>query len=140
MSENEYSGRHDTVLRWKKENKLGRFDPNLASSTSEKEQESQQIVKSHNIKVGLRCRVKGGIGERRGVIKHVGPVPEINASAPNLVWVGIEFDEPLGKNDGSIKGRQYFSARPTHGSFIKPELVEVGDFTEQNYDLDDEEL
>jgi len=35
-------------------------------------------------------------------------------------WAGIEFmDEPLGKNDGSIKGQRYFHTKPSHGSFVK---------------------
>jgi len=35
-------------------------------------------------------------------------------------WLGIEFlDEPLGKNDGTVKGCQYFKTKPKHGSFVK---------------------
>lgn len=39
------------------------------------------------------------------------------------VWVGIELDEPLGKNDGSVKGKSYFTCKPSHGIFLRPGAV-----------------
>jgi len=40
---------------------------------------------------------------------------------PNDVeWLGIEFlDEPHGKNNGSVKGVEYFKCKNNHGSFVK---------------------
>jgi len=40
---------------------------------------------------------------------------------PNDVeWLGIEFlDEPHGKNNGSVKGVEYFKCKKNHGSFVK---------------------
>lgn len=43
-------------------------------------------------------------------------------------WVGVAFDEPLGKGDGSAKGVSYFSCTPGHGSFVRPDKVTAGDF------------
>ena len=68
-----------------------------------------------------------------------------NADARSGPWVGIELDEPTGKNDGSISsssgssskesgkhGQQqsarYFTCKPKHGVFVRPERVEIGDF------------
>lgn len=38
-------------------------------------------------------------------------------------WVGIELDEPKGKNDGSVFGVRYFSCRANHGIFSRPQTV-----------------
>ncbi|XP_077248727.1 tubulin folding cofactor B isoform X2 [Tasmannia lanceolata] len=47
-----------------------------------------------NIKVGDRCEIEPG--GRRGVVKFVGRAETV---APGF-WVGIQYDEPLGKHDG----------------------------------------
>lgn len=51
-------------------------------------------------------------------------------------FVGIQLDEPMGTNNGSIKGYAYFNCPMKYGIFVRPSEVEVGDFPE--VDLDDE--
>lgn len=72
--------------------------------------------------VGDRCEVQPG--GRRGQISYLGEVPEI---APGH-WVGVTFDEPVGKSDGSVKGTRYFACAAKYGGFIRPANVAVGDF------------
>lgn len=38
-------------------------------------------------------------------------------------WIGVEFTEPLGKNDGSVQGQRYFSCQPNHGMFLRRSAV-----------------
>jgi len=50
------------------------------------------------------------------------------AGLPRGFWVGIEYDEPVGKNDGSVKGTRYFDCLAGYGGFVRPSLVTQGDY------------
>ncbi|OBA19547.1 hypothetical protein METBIDRAFT_79558 [Metschnikowia bicuspidata var. bicuspidata NRRL YB-4993] len=126
LSEEEYARRKDSVLQWKKDQQLGRYDPLF--------EQAQQAVH-----LGDRCRVINIEGERRGEVKFVGKISVLDdGKSP---WIGIEFDEPAGKNDGLIGDQRFFQAKPGHGSFVRPNKVEVGDFPELDpFESDEEEL
>lgn len=67
-------------------------------------------------------------------------MPELDGPGP---WVGIELDEPTGKNDGSLSGTRYFDAKPNTGVFVREKRVEVGRFgvlLEEDLGSDMEEL
>ncbi|CAK9003620.1 unnamed protein product [Durusdinium trenchii] len=38
-------------------------------------------------------------------------------------WIGIELDEAVGKNDGSVQGSRYFSCPAQHGLFCRPNIT-----------------
>lgn len=80
----------DTVLAFKQRNKVGRF---AEANTS-----SQPELPAVNIPLGSRCEVESteaGLS-KRGTVRYVG---ETKFSKGH--WVGVEYDEPFGKNDGS---------------------------------------
>lgn len=88
------------------------------------------------IAVGNRCQVMPG--KRRGVVMTVGEVEGLKAGH----WVGIKFDEPVGTNDGTVKGVKIFECEDGFGSFVRGKNVTVGDFPERDImddDSDDEE-
>lgn len=126
MSSSDYENRSDSVLAWKKANKLGRFDPNAPSIEQQKVDASYREVSDRGIKQGARCRLLPESDHRRGTVQFVGDVPEIPSGIG--AWVGVVLDEPTGKNDGSIKSTRYFECQPNFGVFVRPERLEVGDY------------
>lgn len=127
MPADEYERKSDSVLAWKKAEKLGRFNPDAPNLEKAKIDSFDLEIKSRGIEVGKRCRV-GGDDSRRGEIKYVGEVKEIPGSIG--AWIGVHLDEPVGKNDGSIGGTRYWGTESAlkHGVFVRPERVEAGDW------------
>ncbi|KAL4796186.1 CAP Gly-rich domain-containing protein [Aspergillus venezuelensis] len=138
-----YENLPNSVLAWKKNQKLGRFDPNALSpvdAMAEQARKDAEEVQNRGIAVEERAIILPSSPPhiRRGTIRFVGPVPAIpisgvdletlDASTPLPIWVGIELDEPTGKNDGSVNGKCYFTCPNKTGVFVKPEKVEVGVF------------
>ncbi|EME85884.1 uncharacterized protein MYCFIDRAFT_210352 [Pseudocercospora fijiensis CIRAD86] len=137
MSTSDYEQRTDSVLAWKKTNKLGRFDPDAPGIEQQKVDASFREVEQRNIKQGARCRLLPDSDHRRGTVQYVGHVPEIPGGIG--AWVGVTLDEPTGKNDGSVKGKRYFECQPNFGVFVRPERIEVGDFQVLDELADEEE-
>ncbi|KAF9512676.1 hypothetical protein BS47DRAFT_1393978 [Hydnum rufescens UP504] len=99
ISKDEYERRPGTVKAFKERNKLGRF----AESTPHETKAS-----SRNIPVGARCQVDPESGlNKRGTVRYVG-TPKFGVQ-DGAIWVGIEYDEPVGKNDGSVKAKESLS-------------------------------
>lgn len=89
------------------------------------------------MEVGNRCQVEPG--SRRGVVSYVGLVPELGTG----YWLGVTFDEPVGKTDGTAKGgKRYFEAMNRHGGFVRGKNTQVGDYPERDLfdDSDEDEL
>ncbi|CAK9107997.1 unnamed protein product, partial [Durusdinium trenchii] len=54
-----------------------------------------------------------------GVVRYVGIVPEASPG----VWAGIRLEEPVGKNDGTVRGQFYFQCERGHGIFVRPDVL-----------------
>jgi tubulin-specific chaperone B len=95
-----------------------------------------QATEAAGIAVGSRCEVQPG--GKRGIVAYVG-----NTQAPGLPrgwWVGVRFDEPVGKNDGSFGGIRFFDCPSGYGGLIRPAKVTTGDFPEVDPFEDDDEM
>jgi dynactin 1 len=68
--------------------------------------------------VPLNARVE--LHGTKGYVRFVG-----NTDFATGKWVGIELDEPSGKNNGTVLGKFYFSAQNNHGVFVRPSLVKI---------------
>ncbi|KAG6817313.1 hypothetical protein H0H87_010330 [Tephrocybe sp. NHM501043] len=130
LTPEEYARRQDTVLAYKQRNQMGRFAPKEAESLID-------TVVPAEIVIGSRCEVESaepGL-KKRGVVRFAGPTKFSKG-----VWVGIEYDEPLGKNDGSVQGERYFTCQPKYGVFVAPDKVKVGDYPVEELNFEDEEI
>lgn len=130
----------DTVRAFKERNKLGRFSAEAQEQQAQFERDNEEAA--GKIKVGDRCQVQLGEGgdddnglARRGTVRFVG-LTEFQPGS----WVGIQYDEPFGKNDGSVKGVRYFTCPAKYGTFVRPLKVAVGDFPEEDLLMTDDEL
>ncbi|ETV94842.1 hypothetical protein H310_11508 [Aphanomyces invadans] len=142
ISEEDYDKRKNTVRNYKKE-QLAK-DPNWkppvlmgAGLRGVKNDYGPETVAG--IEVGMRCEVAPG--GRRGRVAYVGVVPELASSEVGGHWVGVVFDEPVGKGNGCVKGTRYYDCLEKFGGFIRPPNVAVGDFPpldELESDDDDE--
>lgn len=116
----------DSVYAWKKRNKLGQFaEKDAEAEKAQQEEERRQKELAGGMKVGDRCevRVKEGAETKKGTIMFVGErgrqvytytqahtvyveysdVPRVRAGEVDFKpgsWIGVKYDEPLGKNDG----------------------------------------
>ena len=113
------TGHADSVLAYKQRHKVGRF--------AEKTEPTPAPAVTVNIPVGSRCEVEStepGL-HKRGTVRYVGTTEFGNTGG---VWIGVEYDEPMGKNDGSVEGTRYFTCAPKHGVFVRADKVRVGDY------------
>ncbi|KAL5005922.1 hypothetical protein ScPMuIL_017080 [Solemya velum] len=52
-------------------------------------------------------------GERTGCVQYIGHLE--NLGKPNMLFVGLELDAPVGNHDGFLDGKRYFYCRKDHG-------------------------
>ncbi|KAJ6219103.1 hypothetical protein RDWZM_004915 [Blomia tropicalis] len=65
-----------------------------------------------SFKIGDRVLVNASSGTKLGTLMFLG---ETDFAAGQ--WAGIDLDEPVGKNDGSVAGKRYFECKMKYGLF-----------------------
>lgn len=73
-----------------------------------------------NFKVGMIASIKGKDPPMLGTVQFVG-----QTTFASGYWIGLRLDAPLGKNEGSVQGTQYFKCPPLHGLFVRPEQLTI---------------
>ncbi|OZC07946.1 CAP-Gly domain protein [Onchocerca flexuosa] len=112
ISEEKYDEREDSVRAWKRREGLKIQYDALAGTENEAKQFKER-------KVGDRCTVHASNQqEKRGVISYIG-----RTKFKDGYWIGVAYDEPFGKHDGSVDGERYFTCENKHGVFVRPREV-----------------
>lgn len=142
MSDDEYNKRENSVRAFKQAQKLkrqqdeaaGLITPSITKyNMSTQQRDSEYGLESdadirQRIHINDRCNVSPG--DRRGTVKYIGYVPEL--LIPDYVWIGVELDEPVGKHNGIISGKRYFTCNSNCGTFVKSYAVKIGDYPERD--------
>ena len=81
--------------------------------------EQMAVVETKRAAVDSEDKGELKIKPRSAQVMFVGPVPGMPAG----YWVGVQYDDKVGKNDGSINGRRYFRCPPGHGGFLRPNKI-----------------
>lgn len=114
-------------MAYKARNKIGRFADAAGAG------EASAALPS-DLTVGARVKVIPATErdlERIGTIKFVGSTD----FAPG-VWIGVHYDEPVGRNDGSVEGKRYFECPSKYGGFVKSERCQAGNWASLDDDLE----
>ncbi|KAI8422014.1 hypothetical protein MSG28_009919 [Choristoneura fumiferana] len=117
-------------------NRLGKYNEEEMMKIKEQQQKEleEEARLAASVLVGARCEVRvPHAPARRATVRYNGPLEGAKG-----LWIGVQYDEPRGKNDGEVNGKRYFTCPPKYGGFVKPVYVTVGDFPEEQFDLDDE--
>ncbi|XP_054166414.1 CAP-Gly domain-containing linker protein 2-like [Oppia nitens] len=78
---------------------------------------------NNNIRIGDRVVVNTKeTGVQSGRVRYIG-----RTQFSSGIWVGLELNEPNGKNDGSVAGRRYFICPKRYGLFAPIDKVVKGE-------------
>ncbi|KAM6111585.1 tubulin-folding cofactor B [Phoenicopterus ruber ruber] len=136
MAESDYDRRPESLRSFLRQRRWGRYDAEGARhrAAEQQQRQAQEAALAAALPLGARCQVRvPGQPCKRATIMYVGQTD----FKPGY-WVGVRYDEPLGKHDGSVGGRRYFECQPKYGAFVKPQSVTPGDFPEEGDGLEDE--
>ncbi|EMR08577.1 hypothetical protein PNEG_03053 [Pneumocystis murina B123] len=75
------------------------------------------------------------VGKTLGTVRFIGRTDFSTGE-----WVGVELDMPTGKNNGSVKGKQYFECKENYGVFVRISAVKKVELKEEELleDVNDE--
>uniref|UniRef100_A0A8D8QN21 CAP-Gly domain-containing linker protein 4 n=2 Tax=Cacopsylla melanoneura TaxID=428564 RepID=A0A8D8QN21_9HEMI len=88
------------------------YGNNGSSPAKSQYQSSSKKSQSNEVKIGDRVIIRSSQGSKSGVLKYKGDTYFAQGE-----WCGVELDDPLGKNDGSVDGVRYFYCEPKFGVF-----------------------
>ncbi|XP_014215601.1 restin homolog isoform X2 [Copidosoma floridanum] len=92
--------------------KPGLAKSSLNTSTTSLASTVTTATTTKELQIGERVIVSSSQGSKTGVLRYMGATE----FAPGD-WCGVELDDPVGKNDGSVADKRYFECKAKHGLF-----------------------
>ncbi|EGG22309.1 tubulin folding cofactor B [Cavenderia fasciculata] len=114
MTDEEYDKREGTYRKWKQEQE----QKQPSTTTQPSSTTDDNSIEPSWLKIGDKCQVKSDL--RTGTIAYIGLVNDTVG-----YWVGLHLDLPLGKNDGTLKGKKYFDSIDKYGAFVRASNLNV---------------
>ena len=94
----------------------------IASTLTNKSQHHQQAQIPDWVKENAHVIVStNSVMNKPGYIRFIGPA-KFN---PEGIWIGVELEQPFGKNDGSLKGVTYFKCPENRGVFVRADKLSL---------------
>ncbi|XP_018339542.1 PREDICTED: restin homolog isoform X4 [Trachymyrmex septentrionalis] len=90
----------------------GFISKSMSSSLNTSTTSLSSTTQKGELRIGDRVIVSSSQGSKTGVLRYHG-LAEFAAGE----WCGVELDEPIGKNDGSVNDKRYFECSPKYGLF-----------------------
>lgn len=96
LTDKQYDERRNTVRDYLKTHHLGKYNEEEMKALEERKQQenAEQEKKAESMNIGDRCLVTRG-ARRVGTVRYKGTF-----HLKPGIFIGVEFDEPLGMNDG----------------------------------------
>lgn len=92
-----------------------------APTETTQQDSNKQLESSSSLKIGCRVMIVNSDGSTKcGVLKYIGQTEFAKGE-----WAGVELDEKLGKNDGSVSNKRYFTCEPLYGVFAPIHKVQL---------------
>lgn len=122
LSAKQYDEKRNTVRDYLKTNKLGKFNEAEMKAIEErkKQDELEQEKKAESINIGDRCLVTAKGPRRLGTVRYKGTF-----HAKPGIFIGVEFDEPLGIHNGRFVEKDYLNVISSIESQL---LIRFNDF------------
>ncbi|KAM6395721.1 tubulin-folding cofactor B [Rhynochetos jubatus] len=123
MSESDYDKRTESLRTFLRQQRQQRQDADATRRWEAEEEQQRRAREAAALPVGTRCRVRvQGQPAKPATVMYLGETH----FKPGC-WVGVCYDEPVGKHDGSVGGCRYFQCPPMRGAFVRPQCVSPGD-------------
>jgi CAP-Gly domain-containing linker protein 1 len=106
-------------------NKLSRvYDASLSAAAGPEQTSTAPaaaaVTNDYGIKVGDRVIIESTGTAKLGILRYLGTTDFAKGD-----WAGVELDDRIGKNDGSVAAKRYFQCEPMYGLFAPVQKVHL---------------